>query len=129
VVRVELEALEEITGEPDDQNLSSIALDKIMQCIRQEQGGEVVSAVKLAVGNNSVAEINTEKYEHEKRKNPDEGMGGQADIETNVSLRIEALVKAVDMIAVQFDFKQDSSETVFIRRSRRRGATRHRKEV
>jgi hypothetical protein len=111
VVRVELEVLEEITGEPANQTLSSIPIDKIMQCIRQEQGGEVVSAVKLAVGNDSVAEMNTERHEHEKRKNTDEGMGEQANIETTVSLRIEALVKNVDMIMIQFDFKQIASET------------------
>ena len=35
VVIVELEALEEITGESDTQTLNSISLDEILQCIRE----------------------------------------------------------------------------------------------
>lgn len=106
VVRVELEALEEIAGESDNQTLNSIPLGKILQCIREEEGGEVVSVVKLAVGNGSVAEITTEQNEQEKGKNPENGTGERADRETNVSFRVEALVNDINKIEVKFDFKQ-----------------------
>ncbi len=106
VVRVELEVLEEIAGESNDQTLNSIPLGKILQCIREEEGGEVVSVVKLAVGNGSVAEITTEQNEQEKGKNPENGTGERVDRETNVSFRVEALVNDINKIEVKFDFKQ-----------------------
>jgi hypothetical protein len=61
LVTVELEVLEEITGQLNIETLNSIPLDKIMQIIREDEGGEVSSIVKLAVANESAAEMNTEE--------------------------------------------------------------------
>jgi len=117
VVIVELEALEEITGELDTQALNSIPLDKIMQCIREDEGGEMVSAVKLTVGNKSVAEMNTEENEEEKRKHSEEETGERENRETYVSFRVTPEIIDVDKIAVSFDFKQFVSKSTLFSES------------
>ncbi len=111
VVIVELEALEEIAGESDTQTLNSIPLDKIMRCIREDEGGEMVSAVKLTVGNKSVAEMNTEENEEEKRKHSEDEAGERKNSETYISFRVTPCIIDVDKIAVSFDFKQIASES------------------
>jgi hypothetical protein len=114
VVIVELEALEEIAGELDTQALNSIPLDKIMQCIREDKGGEMVSAVKLTVGNKCVAEMNTEENEEEKRKHSEDEAGEHKNRETHISFRVTPWIIDVDKIAVSFDFKQIASESTLI---------------
>ncbi len=117
VVIVELEALEEITGESDTQTLNSISLDEILQCIREDEGGEVVSVVKLAVGSGIVAEMNTEENEEEKGKNPEEETGERENRETHVSFRVTPEIIDMDKIAVSFDFKQIVSESTLFSES------------
>ena len=114
VVIVELEALEEITDDLDTQNLNSIPLDKIMQIIREDEGGEMVSAVKLTVGNKCVAEMNTEENEEEKRKHSEDEAGEHKNRETHISFRVTPWIIDVDKIAVSFDFKQIASESTLI---------------
>ena len=117
VVIVELEALEEITGESDTQTLNSISLDEILQCIREDEGGEEVSVVKLAVGSGIVAEMNTEENEEEKGTNPEEETGERENRETHVSFRVTPEIIDVDKIAVSFDFKQIVSESTLFSES------------
>jgi hypothetical protein len=113
VVTVELETLEEITSELDTQNLNSIPLDKIMQSIRENEGGEMVSAFKLTVGNKSVAEINSEENEEKKRTHSeDEDEAAEhKNREIHISFRVTPWIIDVDKIAVSFDFKQIASES------------------
>jgi len=111
VVAVELEALEEITGGPGPVNLNSIPLDRIMGIIREDEGGEMVSIVKLAVRNESSAEINTEKSEVVKRKDSEDEAGVHKNSQINVSFRATPRIISVDKIAVSFDFKQIASES------------------
>jgi len=116
VVAVGLEALEEITGEPDAQNLNSIPLDKIMRSIREDEGGEMVSIVKLAVANESTAEMNTEESEVVKIKHSENEVSEHQNTETHISFRVTPRIINVDKIAVSFDFKQIGSESIFSER-------------
>ncbi len=117
LVTVELEALEEITDQLDITTLNSIPLDKIMQCIREDEGGEVISIVKLAVGNESVAEMNTEENVEEIRKISDEESGARNKRENHVSFRVNPKIIDMNRIAVSFDFKQIASESALISES------------
>jgi hypothetical protein len=111
VVAVGLEALEEITGESDIKSLNSIPLGKIMQSIREDEGGEMVSIVKLAVMNESAAEMNTEENVEDKRKFSNEDMSERAERENHVSFRVVPKIIDMNRIAVSFDFKQIASES------------------
>ncbi len=110
LVTVELEVLKEITGRLNIKTLNSISLDKIMQCIREDEGGELISIVKLAVANESAAEMSTEENVEEKRKIPDEERGEHEERENHVSFRVIPKIIDMDRIAVSFDFKQIISE-------------------
>ncbi len=112
LVTVELEVLEEITGQLNIETLNSIPLDRIMQIIREDEGGEVSSIVKLAVANESAAEMNTEENAEEKRKVSDEERGEHEERESHVSFRIIPKIIDMNRIAVSFDFKQLASESV-----------------
>ena len=116
VVRVGPKALEEITGEPDFQNLNSIPLDKIMRSIREDEGGEIVSISKLAVGNECAGEINTEESEVVKIKYSEKEVSEHQNAETHISFRVTPRIINMDKIAVSFDFKQIGSESIFSER-------------
>ena len=109
LVAVELEVWEEIIGEPDFESLNSMPLEKIMQCVHEVEG-EVVSIVRLAVANGSVAEMSTEENVEEKRKIPDEERGEHEERESHVSFRVIPTIIDMKRIAVSFDFKQIASE-------------------
>ena len=113
VVAVELEALEEIIGEPDIKSLNSIPLEKIMQCVREDEG-EVVSVVKLAVANESAAEINTEESEVAKRKVYEDESGEHENREIHISFRVVPKIIDMKRIAVSFDFKQIATENTLV---------------
>ena len=115
VVAVELEALEEITGESDIKSLHSIPLGKIMQCVREDEG-EVISISKLAARNESAAEINTEENEMVKIKHSENEVSENQNTETHISFRVTPLIINMDKIAVSFDFKQIGSESIFSER-------------
>lgn len=106
VVKVAPEALEEIADEPDIKILNSIPLEKIMQCIREDEGGEVVSVVKLSVRNDSAGEMNREERVTEERKVSDEDVSEHEERENHVSFRAEPTIIDMNRIAVSFDFKQ-----------------------
>ena len=111
LVTVELDVMEEITGPLNIETLNSISLDKIiMQCIHEDEGGEVISIVRLAVANESAAEMNTEENVEEKRKISDEESGEHEERESLVSLRVKPKIIDINRIAVDFDFKQIASE-------------------
>ncbi|MCP4610165.1 MAG: hypothetical protein GY845_15760 [Planctomycetes bacterium] len=109
VVAVEFEELKEIIGEPDIKSLNSIPLGKIMQCVREDEG-EVISISKLAVRNESAAEINTEESELAKRKIYEDKASEHENREINISFRATPHIISVEKIAVSFDFKQLASE-------------------
>ena len=111
VVRVGPDALEEIAGESDVRTLNLMRADEILQRVRQGEGAEVVSAVKLAVGNDSVAEMTAEETVKEKVKNAGDQTGEHGERETIVSFQAKALVITADKIAVEFSFKQILSES------------------
>ena len=126
VVIIEPEALEEITDDLDTQNLNSIPLEKIMQIIREDEGGEMISAVKLAVGNKSEAEMKTEENAdenvEENRKISDEESGTRESgtrekREKHVSFRVVPTIIDMNRIAVSFDFKQIASRSALISES------------
>ena len=110
VVVVGLEALEEITGESDIKSLNSIPVEKIMQCVREDEGGEMVSISKLAVGNECAGEMNTEESELAKRKVYEDKASEHENREINISFRATPRIINVGKIAVSFDFKQLISE-------------------
>jgi hypothetical protein len=110
-VTVELDVVEEITGQLNIKTLNSIPLDKIMQSIRQDEGGEVISIVKLAVANESAAEMNTEENVEKKRKISDEDFSEHKERESHVSFRVIPKIIDMNRIAVSFDFKQIASES------------------
>jgi hypothetical protein len=105
VVRVEIEALEEFAAGSDFLNLGSIPAQKILERVGHE-GAEVVSMVKLALGNESVAEMTTEENSREKGKDHVDGTGEHAEREISVSFQAEAFVMAGRKIAVKLSFKQ-----------------------
>ena len=111
LVTVELDVLEEITGQLNIKTLNSISLDKIMQIIREDEGGEVISIVKLAVANESTAEMNTEESELAKRKHSEDGTSENQNTETHISFQVTPRIINTDKIAVSFDFKQIASES------------------
>jgi len=117
LVTVELDVLEEITGPLNFKTLNSISLDKIMQCIREDEGGEVISIVKLAVANESAAEMNTEENAEEKRKISDEDFSEHKERQINVSFRVTPKIIDMNRIAVSFDFKQIASENTLVSQS------------
>ena len=110
LVAVELEVWEEIIGEPDIESLNSMPLEKIMQCVHEVEG-EVVSIVRLAVANESSAEMNTEESVEEKRKISDEESGEHEERESLVSFQVKPKIIDTNRIVVDFDFKQISSES------------------
>ena len=110
LVAVEFKALKEIVGESDITTLSSIPLEKIMQCIREDEGGEVISIVKLAVRNESSGEMNREERVDEKRKVSDENVSEIEKRENHVSFRVVPKIIDINRIGVSFDFKQIFSE-------------------
>ena len=77
LVAVEFEVWEEIIDEPDIESLNSIPLEKIMQCVHEDEG-EVVSIVKLAVTNAHEGEMSREESVKEQRKVFDERCGVQS---------------------------------------------------
>ncbi len=105
VVRVAIEALEEIAAGSEILNLGSIPAGKVLRCVGGEDA-EVVSAVKLALGNGCVAEMTTEEKSRQKGKDHAGETGEYADREISVSFQAEALVRTVEKIAVKFSFKQ-----------------------
>jgi hypothetical protein len=109
VVAVDFEALEEIIGEQEITNLNSIPLGKVMQCVREDEG-EVISIVKLAVGNHSKGEITREENANEQRKVLDEDVREEERRESRVSFRAVPVIIDIDKIAVSFDLKQIASE-------------------
>ena len=109
VVRVAIEALDEIAGGSEILNLGSISADEVLRYVGEE-GAEVVSAVKLAVGNDSVGEITTEENAREKEKNQEDATGEHVDREISISFQAEASVETPSKIAVKFTFKQIVAE-------------------
>ena len=105
VVRVEIEALEEFAAGSDLLNLGSIPAQKILERVDHE-GAEVLSMVKLALGNECVAEMTTEKNSREKGKDHTDGTGEHAEREISVSFQVEAFVITAEKIAVKLSFKQ-----------------------
>lgn len=111
VVAVELESLEEITGELDARNLHSVPLEKVMQCVREDEG-EVISIVKLAVRNESAGEITREESANENRKVSNDDTREQEGSENRVSFRAVPVIIEAGKIAVSFDLKQIASENI-----------------
>ena len=105
VVRVESEALEEFAAGSDLLNLGSIPAQKILERVDHE-GAEVLSMVKLALGNECVAEMTTEKNSREKGKDHTDGTGEHAEREISVSFQAEAFVITAEKVAVKLSFKQ-----------------------
>jgi len=105
VVRVEIEALEESAAGSNFLNLGSIPAQKILERVDHE-GAEVLSMVKLALGNECVAEMTTEKNSREKGKDHTDGTGEHAEREISVSFQAEAFVITAEKIAVKLSFKQ-----------------------
>jgi len=112
LVAVEFEVLEEIIGESDIKTLSSIPLEKIMECVREDEGGEVISIVKLAVVNESAGEMSKQENVEEKRKIANKDVSEHKKRENHVSFRVVPKIIDINRIAVSFDFKQIASEDV-----------------
>lgn len=110
LVAVEFEVLEEIIGESDIKTLSSIPLGKVMQCVSEDEGGEVISIVKLAVRNESAGEMSREESVDEKRKVSDEDVSENEKRENHVSFRVVPKIIDINRIEVSFEFKQIVSE-------------------
>lgn len=110
VVRIAIEALEEGTGDSDFLALSSISADKILSRVGADDA-EVVSGVKILVGNGAAAEMSAEDNAREKQKNPERETGEHSDRKTSVSFKAQAMIRAAGRIAVEFSFKQLISES------------------
>jgi len=109
LVAVEFEALEEMIGESDIRSLNSIPLEKVMQCVREDEG-EVISIVKLAVRNESSGEVNREESVDEKRKVSSENVSEIEKMENHVSFQVVSKIIDINKIVVSFEFKQVVSE-------------------
>jgi hypothetical protein len=107
---VEFEALEEIVDELDINSLSSIPVEKIMQCVREDEGGELVSIVQLAVRNMSSGEMSREERVKEQRKVSDEDVSEHEEGENHISFSVVPEIIDNHRIAVSFNFKQISNE-------------------
>jgi hypothetical protein len=109
MVVVEREALEEMIGDSDMMNLSSIPIEKIMHIVREEEGGEIFSSVKLSMKNDSHAEIEKEGFEEVNRKNAAEEKSEQESREIQISFEAMSHVIDIDKIEISFDFEQVES--------------------
>lgn len=109
MVVVEQEALEEMIGDSDMMNLNSIPLDRIMHIVREEEGGEIFSSVKLSMKSDSHAEIEKEGFEEVNRKNAAEETSEQESRETQISFDAMSHIINIDKIEISFDFKQVGS--------------------
>ncbi|KPK37087.1 MAG: hypothetical protein AMJ65_15435 [Phycisphaerae bacterium SG8_4] len=105
VVRVETGALEEFAADSDLLSLGSIPAQKILDRVGHE-GAEVVSMVKLGLGNESVAEMTMEENSRRKDKDHEGGTGEYTESEISISFQAEAFVIAAEKIAVKLSFKQ-----------------------
>ena len=110
LVAVEFEALEEIIDEFDINNLGSIPPEKIMQCVCEDEGGELISVVQVAVKNMYSGQMSREERVKEQRKVSDEGVSEQEGGKNNISFSVVPEIININRIAVSFDFKQISSE-------------------
>lgn len=110
LVAVEFEALGEIVDELDINSLSSIPVEKIMQCVCEDEGGELISVVQLAVKNMSSGQLSREERVKEQRKVSDEGVSEQEEGENHISFSVVPGIIDINRIAVNFDFKQISNE-------------------
>jgi hypothetical protein len=117
LVAVEFEVLEEIIDESDIETLSSIPLEKIMQCVCEDEGGEMISVVQLSVRNMSAGEMNKEENVEEERKVSDEQVSEHKKRKNLVSFQIVPEIIDTKRIAVRFDFKQIASEGIFMSES------------
>lgn len=109
VVRVEVEALEEIAAGSDILNLGSISAAKVLGCVESEDA-EVISTIKLALGNDSDGEITTKETSTVKGKDNVGRADEHAQREIAISFQAEAIVRTVEKIAVKFSFKQAVAE-------------------
>jgi hypothetical protein len=109
LVAVEFEALEEIVDELDINSPGSIPVEKIMQCVREDEGGELVAVVQLAVRNMSSGEMSREESVKEQRKVSDEGVSEHEEEENHISFRVVPEIIDNKRIAVSFNFKQISN--------------------
>lgn len=109
VVRVAIEALEDIAGGSDILNLGSIPAAKVLKRVGSEDA-EMISTVKLALANDSVGEITVEENSQDKVKGNEGEPGEYAERETSVSFQAEAFVRTAEKIAVKFSFKQRVTE-------------------
>lgn len=108
-VAVDLEVLEEIIGKAGINSLNSIPLEKIKQCLREDEG-EIVSIARLAVRNGSSGEMSREDNSVTKRKISNEGVTEREQRESHVSFRAVPSIIDTTRIAVSFNFKQIVSE-------------------
>jgi hypothetical protein len=113
LVHIEREILEEITEESNALTLDSISLEKIGQCIHDEEGAEIISQTKLMVLNGHEAEITVIENERHKAKNPEEGDGEQEQREVEVSIRIEPEIHDGNTLAAAFVYKRSVVEEGF----------------
>lgn len=109
VVRVEVEALEEIAAGSDILNLGSISAAKVLGCVESEDA-EVISTIKLALGNDSDGEITTKETSTVKGKDNVGRADEHAQRDIAISFQAEAIVRTVEKIAVKFSFKQAVAE-------------------
>ncbi len=109
VVRVAIEALEDIAADSDMLTLGSIPAAKVLKWIGSEDA-EMISTVKLALANDSIGEITVEENSQEKGKTHEGGTGEYAERETSVAFQAEAFVRTAEKIAVKFSFKQRVTE-------------------
>jgi len=110
LVAVEFEALEEIVDELDINSLSSIPVEKIMQCVCEDEGGELISVVQLAAKNMSSGQMSREERVKEQRKVSDENISEQEEGENHISFGVVPEIIDIDRIAVSFNFKQISTD-------------------
>ena len=110
LVAVEFEVLEEIVDELDINTLSSIPLEKIMQCVCEDEGGELISIVQLAVRNMSSGQMSREERVKEQKKVSDEDVSEQEEGENHISFSVVPEIININRIAVSFNFKQIFSE-------------------
>ena len=113
LVRIEREMLEELVGESNVLTLEAISLEKIGQCIRDEDGAEIVSQTKLMVLDGHEGQMTVVENNRRKAKKADEGKGEQAQREMEIFVRIKAKILDRNTLAAEFAYKRSVAEEGF----------------
>ena len=120
VVEVDNAELSKTKLSPLGESSKALTVDKILTCL-DKGTAKITDGAKLSVAHNNVSDMATEQTKYYKLETEarvrSEGQPAMKDISyrpynTSVNFTAYAIFKAADLVRVDFEFKQDSVDTV-----------------